>query len=185
MKPIMKPIIGRHTYIGDSLVVKCMLGPLEIQQYGIRCEIGNFCSIADNVTLFVACDHDTSILTTFPFDVIWGHPFTEGNKIKSKGSIIIGHDVWIASHATIMSGVTIGDGAVIGTRAIVTKDVPPYGIAVGNPARTVKKRFTEQQIEQLVKIRWGDWSDPKIRKNLQYIMSRDIDKFIDMFKDKV
>ena len=179
----MKPIIGKHTYIGRDFIVKEGLGDAKLNQHGIKCTIGNFCSIADYLILYLAFDHDSSILTTFPFHVKWKYS-SQVQPLKSKGSIIIGSDVWIGSHVIIMSGVTIGDGAVIGANSVVTKDVGEYCVAAGNPARTVRKRFTDEQIHHLTKIKWWDWPDETIKANLQYIMSRDTDRFINMFKDK-
>ena len=96
----------------------------------------------------------------------------------NKGDIVIGNDVWIGYGAVILSGVTIGDGAIIGTNALVTKDIPPYTIAGGIPAKPLKKRFSEEQISALMKIKWWDWSEEEILKNLKFIKSGDTDSLI-------
>ena len=96
----------------------------------------------------------------------------------NKGDIIIGNDVWIGYGAVILSGVTIGDGAIIGTNALVTKDVPPYTIAGGIPAKPLKKRFSEEKISALMKIKWWDWSEEEILKNLKFIKSGDTDSLM-------
>jgi virginiamycin A acetyltransferase len=96
----------------------------------------------------------------------------------NKGDIVIGNDVWIGYDAIIMSGVKIGDGAIIGTRAIVTDDIPPYTIVGGIPAKCIKKRFCEDTILKLLKMKWWDWSYEKIQTNIQYIQSGDIDKLV-------
>ena len=100
-----------------------------------------------------------------------GHP-------SCNGDIIIENDVWIGAKATIMSGVTIHNGAVIGANSVITKDIPPYAIVVGNPGKIVKYRFTEEQIEKLLQIKWWDWNEDKIRYNALLMWSNNIDKFI-------
>lgn len=92
----------------------------------------------------------------------------------NKGDIVIGNDVWIGYEAVILSGVTIGDGAIIGTRAVVTKDVPSYTIVGGVPAKPIRKRFDEETIQKLEEIRWWDWEEERIKKNIQAIQSGDI-----------
>lgn len=96
----------------------------------------------------------------------------------NKGDIVIGNDVWIGYDAIIMSGVKIGDGVIIGTRAIVTNDVPPYTIVGGIPAKVIKKRFGDDIILKLLKIKWWDWPYEKIKANIKYIQSGDIDKLM-------
>jgi acetyltransferase-like isoleucine patch superfamily enzyme len=103
-----------------------------------------------------------------------GHP-------SCKGDIIIENDVWIGSTATIMSAVKISNGAVVGAGSVVTKDVPPYAIVAGNPAKVVKYRFTEEQIEKLLSIAWWDWEEQKIRDNAMIMWSNNIDDFINKF----
>ena len=90
---------------------------------------------------------------------------------NNKGGIVIGNDVWIGFEAVILSGVTIGDGAIIGTRAVVTKDVPPYTIVGGVPAKPIRKRFSDDVISQLLKIQWWNWSENRIKKNIGAIQS--------------
>ena len=93
----------------------------------------------------------------------------------NKGDIVIGNDVWIGYEAFIMAGVTIGDGAIIGTRALVTKDVPSYTIVGGTPAKPIRKRFDDQTIAYLQKIKWWDWTDERIAKNIVAIQNGQID----------
>ena len=97
---------------------------------------------------------------------------------NNKGDIVIGNDVWIGYEAVIMAGVTIGDGAVIGTRAVVTKDVPPYTIVGGVPARQIRKRFSEDKIEYLLNLKWWDWPIEKISQNIEFIKSADLTAFL-------
>lgn len=149
-----------------------------------RLYIGKFCSISENVTIFLGGEHRSDWVTTYPFNVlvpeyshIKGHP-------KSKGDIIIGNDVWIAAGATILSGVTIGDGAVIGAEALVSKDVPPYAIVAGNPAKIVKYRFDEDTIQELLKLRWWDWELIKIEKFIPLLLNNNIEEFITQAKQE-
>lgn len=162
--------IGRFTY-GEPLIV----GWNECSTL----KIGSFCSIAGKVTIFLGGEHRSDWVTTYPFNVIFnefkdikGHP-------RTKGDVIIGNDVWIGSGVTILSGVTIGDGAVIGASAVVAKSVEPYSIVVGNPARVVKKRFSEEIISKLIKIKWWNWDIDKIKENIPMMLNKDILEFIE------
>lgn len=142
-----------------------------------RVKIGKFCSLG-GVTIMLGGEHRTEWATTYPFSVLWreGHPFP--GHPKTKGNIYIGNDVWIGMHSLILSGVKIGDGAIINPYSVVTKDVPPYTIVAGNPAKFVKYRFDRPTIDKLLAIAWWDWPDSEIIKALPYMLSDDIDKFI-------
>lgn len=147
--------------------------------------IGKFCSIAQGVHIFTGGEHRPDWITTYPFNAMWseiaghiqGHP-------KSKGNVVIGHDVWIGMDALILSGVTIGDGAVIGAKSVVTKDVPPYAIVAGNPARIKRYRFDEASIRQLLEISWWNWPDEKIASAMDLLLSPDIHPFIKKYGRK-
>jgi acetyltransferase-like isoleucine patch superfamily enzyme len=147
---------------------------------GADVKIGAFCSIADNVEIFLGGNHRTDWVTTYPFGHIhndifpWhgeGHPTT-------KGDVVIGNDVWIGSGATILSGVNIGDGAVISAKSVVVKDVPAYGIVGGNPAKLLKMRFTEDQIERLLNNPWWDLPESRINELIPLLCSNDIEALI-------
>ena len=122
--------------------------------------IGNFCSIADGVKFIVSSEHQYNCLSTYPFKV---HCLGYEQEALSKGSIIVKDDVWIASNAIILSGVTIGQGAIVGAGAVVTKDVPPYAIVGGNPAKVIKYRFESEIIEKLVNFDFSKLTDEKIK----------------------
>lgn len=141
-----------------------------------KLKIGKFCSIACGAKfLFNSANHTMASLSTYPFPLFFEEWGLEKKNVTeawdNKGDINIGNDVWIGYEAVILAGVTVGDGAVIGTRAVVTKDVPPYTIVGGIPAKTIKRRFSDEKIEQLLKMRWWDWSEEKIAGNIQAIQS--------------
>jgi len=140
--------------------------------------IGRFCSIADNVTVFLGGDHHLDWISLYPFDPkhpSWRQARRGSPCLVSKGDVTIGNDVWIGSGATIMPGVTIGDGAAIGAGSVVTRDVEPYTIIAGNPARPIRKRFSEADIGRLLEIRWWDWPENRIRRSIPVLCSGDVD----------
>jgi acetyltransferase-like isoleucine patch superfamily enzyme len=139
---------------------------------GSTIRIGKFCSIAQKVDILLGEEHITDSVSTYPFSFALNEPYN-GKYNRGKGDIIIGNDVWIGYGAIILSGVTIGDGAVIGARSVVTKDIPPYSIAVGNPALPIKKRFDDETIDELCRIKWWDWSYEKIKENVDILASKE------------
>ena len=145
-----------------------------------KLKIGKFCSIACGAKfLFTSANHTMKSLSTYPFPIFFEEWQLDGKDIcdawDNKGDIVIGNDVWIGYEAVILSGVTIGDGAVIGSRAVVTKDVEPYTIVGGVPAKPIRKRFDEQMIKKLEKIGWWNWDEEQIRQNLEAIQVGDVD----------
>lgn len=168
--------IGRGTY-GNPTILSW--------NEGASLLIGNFCSIAGGVKIFLGGEHRPDWATTYPFNVLWpsasaipGHP-------KTKGDVTIGSDVWIGAEAVILSGVKVGHGAVIGTRAVVAKNVPPYAVVVGNPSRIVKYRFEPAIVERLLNVAWWDRSDEFIENHLPYLLSTDICLFLDKAEHSV
>ena len=144
-------------------------------------QIGKFCSIACGAKfLFNSANHTLSSLSTYPFPLFfeeWGLEKKDvTNAWDNKGDIVIGNDVWIGYEAVILAGVTIGDGAIVGTRAVVTKDVPPYTIVGGVPAKPIKKRFSEETISALLEIQWWNWSKERIARNIGAIQSGNIEQ---------
>lgn len=136
--------------------------------------IGKFCSIACGAKfIFTSANHTLKSLSTYPFPIFfeeWGLDSANITEAwDKKGDIVIGNDVWIGYEAVILSGVTVGDGAIIGARAVVTKDVPPYAIVGGIPARYIRRRFDEKTVTKLMELKWWEWSDEKIKENLSAI----------------
>ena len=160
--------IGRFTY-----------GTPEILVYhsNSKLKIGQFCSIAKDVKIFLGGNHKMNCVTTFPLrEVLEG----EIEKSESKGDVVIGNDVWIGYGANILSGVKIGDGSIIGANAMVTRNVEPYSIVVGNPGKVIKKRFDQATISKLLNIRWWDWKIEKIKKNKEFLRG-DVKIFFESF----
>ncbi len=147
--------IGRHTY---GVVPEAVFGYDETTTL----EVGSFCSIAKEVLFLVRANHPTHTASTFPLT-----NFGVGmEELRSRGPIRIGHDVWIGRRAMIMSGVTIGNGAVIGAGSVVTRDVPPYAIVGGVPAKLIRFRFEQTTIDALQSLQWWGWPDEEIRARL-------------------
>ncbi len=154
--------------------------------------IGKYSSIAHEINFLIALNHNYKAVTTYPFQYhdmlkqldentakkFSDAKFPEKNALKNPCQIIIGNDVWIGARATIMGGVTIGSGAVIGANSVVAKNIPPYAIAVGNPARVIKYRFDEETVKKFMAVKWWNWDLNKIYDNVP-IMG-DTEKFLDM-----
>lgn len=152
--------------------------------------IGKFCSIACGTKfLFNCANHTLKSLSTYTFPLFYEEWELEKSNITTawdnKGDIVIGNDVWIGYKAVIMAGVHIGDGAIIAARAVVTKDVPPYTIVGGTPAKEIRKRFDAEVIEQLLILKWWDWSTDKIHQCLPYIAEGKLDELLAMKKDRL
>ena len=138
--------------------------------------IGKYCSIASGVIIDCGFSHNIHNVSTYPFN-----PNVEGCghlplNLKIKGDVIIGNDVYIGENCIIMSGVTIGDGAVIGINTVVTRNVAPYEVVAGTKRWF---RFTSERVEELMNIKWWDWSDERVKENVHLLLSEDIQKFID------
>jgi acetyltransferase-like isoleucine patch superfamily enzyme len=161
--------IGRGSY-----------GDLEVLEFGegATLRIGAYCSFARGSQIFLGGEHRTDWVTTYPFTAldrrlahIEGHP-------KTRGDVTVGSDVWFGREAMVMSGVTIGDGAVIGARSLVTKDVPPYAIASGNPARVVRERFAPEIVARLLAAAWWTWEPERIAAAAPLLLNSDIEAFL-------
>ncbi|WP_425408654.1 CatB-related O-acetyltransferase [Hyphococcus sp.] len=167
--------IGEYTYYDDPagpahFVERCVR--YHFEHMGDRLRIGRFCAIASGVQFIMnGANHALEGFSTYPFAIFgsgWEDETADWAK-GSRGDTNIGNDVWIGTDALIMPGVRIGDGAVVGARAVVAADVPAYGIAVGHPARTRKKRFDDKTIRKLLELKWWDWPPETITSNLSTI----------------
>lgn len=152
--------------------------------------IGKFCSIACGMKfLFNCANHTQKSLSTYTFPLFYEEWELEKSNITTawdnKGDIVIGNDVWIGYEAVIMAGVHIGDGAIIAARAVVTKDVPPYTIVGGTPAKEIRKRFDADVIQQLLMLKWWNWSTDKIRQCLPYIAEGKMNELLTINKERL
>ncbi len=166
--------IGTYGLRWDSIDGASILAPVSI---------GNYCSIAPGVKILANVDHPLQQPSTYPFKSRWN--IGEGSNAggynydaTTRGPIRIGSDVWIGQSAVVLSGLTIGDGCVIGAGAVVTHDLPPYSIAVGNPCRIVRSRFSAEDVARLIELKWWELDSEIIRKHLHLFYSEDIDNFI-------
>jgi len=155
-------------------------GDADILEFGNdgNITIGAYCSFAGGVKIFLGGEHRTDWVTTYPFIALeeslghlQGHP-------HSRGDVVIGNDVWIGREAIVLSGVTIGDGAVVGARAVVRKDVPPYAIVAGNPANVMRMRFPPETVERLLRVAWWTWPRERILDAAPLLLTSDIEKFL-------
>lgn len=173
-------IVGDYTYYDDFENVENFEKNVKyhFDFVGDRLVIGKFCMIASDVKFIMnGANHLSNALTSYPFTIFgngWEHAM-DGKTYPHKGDINVGNDVWIGYNATIMAGVTIGDGAIIATNATVIKDVAPYSIVGGNPAAEIKKRFSEEQIEKLLQLKWWDWGIEKITRNVKNLTDLNLD----------
>jgi len=147
---------------------------------GDSLRIGKFCSIACGAKfLFASANHTQASVSTYPFPIFFEEWDLDIGDVTSawdhKGDIVIGNDVWIGYEAVVMAGVTIGDGAIIGARAVVTKDVPPYTIVGGVPARKIRRRFSDDVIARLLELKWWDWPAEQIQRNIKNIQAGRLD----------
>jgi len=176
-------VVGEYTFYNDFVH-----DPLQFEKNNVlyhypvnhdKLIIGKFCSIACGAKfIFTSANHALQSLSTYPFPIFageWGLSFKNVTDAwDNKGDIIIGNDVWIGYEAVIMQGAHIGDGAIIGARAVVTKDVPPYTIVGGVPAKEIRKRFNPETVEALFQLKWWDWPYDRIQEHLADIMSGSI-----------
>lgn len=180
--------VGDYTYFDDR-----RNGPEKFEEYNVlynydfskvKLVFGKFCAIAAETRFIMTGDHKLDAVSTFPFPIFqngWETAY-EITSLPVKGDIIVGHDVWFGYGSLIKGGVTIGNGAIVATSAVVVKDVPPYAIVAGNPARVVKMRFDEATIARLQKIAWWDWDIQKIHQNLKLISNLNIDALEEISK---
>ncbi|AGE50078.1 chloramphenicol acetyltransferase [Acanthocystis turfacea Chlorella virus Canal-1] len=152
---------------------------------GAKLHWGSFCSVADGVKIYLGGHHRTDYMSTYPFGAINTHIFGVGgyNIHPNKGDVHIGSDVWIGADVSIMANVKIGHGAVVGCNAVVTKDVKPYSIVAGNPAKFVRYRFSEEVINELLDIAWWDLPIPLVKQIVPFLMNENVSYNIPHVKD--
>jgi len=176
--------IGEYSYYDDpngpeTFAERCVL--YHYPFIGDKLIIGRFCAIAEGTQFIMnGANHAMSGFSTYPFN-IFGKGWEKGFDVSTwaeavKGDTIVGNDVWIGYQAVIMPGVRIGNGAIIASKAVVSRDVPPYAIVAGNPARVVKMRFDDDLIARLEAVAWWDWPVDKITRNLDAIRGADIER---------
>ena len=147
-----------------------------------RVIIGNFASIAPDADFYVGGLHRVEWVSLYGLRAMLELPGAhEDGFTHGRGDIVVGSDTWVTNGCTVMSGVTIGDGAVVGTKAVVAKDVRPYAIVVGNPGREIGRRFSDEQVEALLRIRWWDWPTELVKERVDALSSPDVDAFIAQF----
>lgn len=174
-------IVGDYTYYDDFENVENFEKNVKylFDFVGDKLIIGKFCMIASDVTFIMnGANHLSKSMSSYPFAIFgngWEHAM-EGKSYPVKKDTVIGNDVWIGHRATIMPGVTIGDGAIIATNAVVVKDVAPYSIVGGNPAKEISKRFSEDIIAKLLEIKWWDWPIEKITEHVSDLTGGDVEK---------
>ena len=168
-------IIGKHTYGISSRNVLLFKKDDTVK-------IGKFCSFAYGVVLVASGEHNYSAISNYPF---YSKLLGKGDEKDTfcKGPIVIGNDVWVGANATILSGVTIGDGAVVAAGSIVVKDVPPYSIVAGVPAKVIKYRFSQEVINSLLKIKWWDMKEEFLIANINDFYEKNIEDFIEKYSN--
>lgn len=176
-------IVGDYTYYDDFETVENFEKNVKylFDFTGDKLIIGKFCMIASHVTFIMnGANHLSDAITSYPFAIFgkdWEHAM-EGKQYPLKGDTVVGNDVWIGYGATIMPGVHIGDGAIIATKSVITKNVEPYAIVGGNPAKEIRKRFPDEKIKQLLELSWWDWPIEKITRHVQNLTGGQIDELL-------
>ncbi len=174
-KPLGNTIVGDFTYFTD---LKIMPG----RNTNDTITIGNFCSLGPENHLLLGVEHYANWNTTYPFEIIGGEAFeNQVGSTFSKGNIVIGNDVWTGANVTVLSGVNIGDGCIIGAGAVVSKDIEPYSIAVGNPIKVIRKRFSEERIGRLLEMKWWNWDYKHIYRAREILQSENTDALYDYY----
>jgi virginiamycin A acetyltransferase len=167
-------LVGDYTYYDDFEDVHNFEKNVKyhFDFVGDKLIIGKFCQIASGVTFIMnGANHLQDAVSTFPF-AIFGDDWADamsGKSYPSKGDTIIGNDVWIGFDSTIMPGVSIGDGAIIGSKSVVTRNVEPYTVVGGNPAWEIRKRFSDEKIEELLRLKWWNWPVEKVTASLHWL----------------
>jgi acetyltransferase-like isoleucine patch superfamily enzyme/acyl carrier protein len=149
----------------------------DVRTFGAKLKVGKYCSFAKGSTFVLGGQHPSKAVTTFSLESVFGGKMPASRE-ESRGDIVVGSDVWVASNALVLSGVTIGDGAVVGMGAVVLADVPPYAIVFGNPARIVAKRFSDEEITELLELRWWDLDFEQVAALRPLLEESDVSAFL-------
>ena len=181
--------IGDYTYYDDAqdptaFEQKNIL--FNYAEFGDKLVIGKFCQIASGTKFIMGpANHRISSVSTYPFHVFGGawrdNTPPHLSQLPRKGDIVVGNDVWLGRESVVMPGVSIGDGAIVGAYSVVTRDVPPYGVVGGNPARLIKKRFSDEWIAILLELKWWDFEAEKLVKFLPLLCDPDLEKVKQIF----
>jgi virginiamycin A acetyltransferase len=157
-------VLYHFSFIGDKLI------------------IGKFCALASGIKFIMnGANHKLNGFSTYPFQIFgngWGKVAPQAGELPYKGDTVIGNDVWIGYEAVVMPGVQVGDGAIIAAKSVVVRDVLPYTIVGGNPAKFIRQRFDDRTIQVLLKVAWWNWDIEKITRNLEQIVAADIEALI-------
>ena len=188
VKFFLKDTLKQEIKAGLTECGKYSYGNPTIHRWGNKSKIyfGNFCSLGPNIDIFMGADHRFDYVTTSPLgSESFNNAFPNAHKdfLLERGDLIIGHDVWIGANTKIFSGIEIGSGAIIGAGSVIRKNVEPYSIVYGNPAKEVSKRFDAQTIEKLLKIKWWFLDESKINLLSNSLLSNDIDNFFKEYDD--
>ena len=182
-------LVGDYTYYEDPD------GPERFEEHvthhyeilGDKLIIGKFCAIAKGIEFVMnGANHRMNSVTTYPFNILgngWETAAPTLEELPLKGDTVVGNDVWIGQNVTVLPGVRIGDGAIIAANAVVSRDVPAYHIAGGNPCRILRKRFDDDLIAYLLELKWWDWSPEKIFRHLDVLCSGDLTKIRSVGED--
>lgn len=180
VKPTIKNkniIVGDFTYFSDVNFEKQVTHHYDFNNDKLI--IGRFCQIAEGVNFIMnGANHQMNAVSTYPFYILegWNQEIPKQSEMPIKGNTIIGNDVWIGQNATILPGVHIGNGAIIGLNSVVGSDIPPYSVAVGNPAKVIRKRFDDELIQIMEQLKWWDKSIEEINNLIPILSCSDLDK---------
>lgn len=167
-------VVGRHTY-----------GTPNVHSYQgseRKVTVGAFCSISPGVTIITGGVHPANWVSLYPFRINWKMEGALADGMPaSRGDVKIGCDVWLGTEAMILSGVTIGHGSIVAARSVVTRDVPPYAIVAGCPAKIIRYRFPPDIVDRLLRIAWWDWDDARIREAVPLLSSGDAEQFVKQY----
>lgn len=153
-------------------------------QEGSTLKVGAYCSIAEGVQIFLGGHHRADWVTTYPFPAMLAEAAHIKDYNGTRGDVVIGNDVWLCSNSSILSGVTVGHGAIVAAGALVTRDVLPYAIVGGNPAKVINWRFPEEVRAELLQAAWWDWPQAELRQVMEKLCSDDIQAFLDYARQR-